>query len=94
MSSVSDHWTIIGSRTALTLTRLPAFTPRCMFGLENMKSSPTPMSTGVKFTKADMPEHVDERRRDTFRRMLGVAHDTILSEVWLLSQVCYCLSQN
>ena len=44
-----------------------------MFGLDNMKSSATPMATGVKFTKADMPEHVDERRRDVYRRMLGVA---------------------
>ena len=43
------------------------------FGLDHMKSSPTPMATGVKFAKAVMPEHVDEGRRDLFRRMLGVA---------------------
>ena len=44
-----------------------------LFGLEKMKSAATPMSTGVKFTKADMPEVVDVRRRDIYRRMLGVA---------------------
>ena len=44
-----------------------------MFGFHNMKSAATPMATGVKFTKADMPAVMDERRRDIFRRLLGVA---------------------
>ena len=44
-----------------------------MFGLENVKPAQTPMASGVKFTKADMPEVVDVRRRDAYRRLLGVA---------------------
>ena len=43
------------------------------FGLEKATPAATPMATGVKFTKADMPEHVDERRRNLYRRLLGVA---------------------
>ena len=30
-----------------------------LFGLEKMKSAATPMATGVKFTRADMPATVD-----------------------------------
>ena len=44
-----------------------------MFGFHNLKSAATPMASGVKFTKEDMPAEVDVRRRDTFRRLLGVA---------------------
>ena len=44
-----------------------------MFGLDNAKSAPVPMASGVKFVKADMPETVDERRRTIYRKMLGVA---------------------
>ena len=44
-----------------------------MFGLDNAKSAPVPMASGVKFVKADMPEVVDERRRTIYRKMLGVA---------------------
>ena len=44
-----------------------------MFGLENLKSSETPFAVGVKFTSDDMPAEVDETRKNTYLRMIGVA---------------------
>ena len=44
-----------------------------MFGLEHLKASSTPMATGVKFTRDDMPEIVDTKSKELFQRMIGVA---------------------
>ena len=44
-----------------------------MFGLEHLKASSTPMATGVKFTRDDMPEIVDTKTKELFQRMIGVA---------------------
>ena len=51
------------------------------FGINKAKPAPTPMASGVKFTKANMPEEVDPRRRDLYRRMLGVAR-------WIIRMSC------
>ena len=44
-----------------------------MFGFENLKPIDSPFAVGVKFTKEDMPAEVDETRKSTFLRMIGVA---------------------
>ena len=52
-----------------------------MFGLEHMKGSSTPFATGVKFSRADMPEVVDVNTRDIFQKMIGVAR-------WITRMTC------
>ena len=44
-----------------------------LFGLEHLKESSTPMATGVKFTRAGMPEIVDVKTKELYQRMIGVA---------------------
>ena len=43
------------------------------FGFENLKPSSTPIAQGMKFTKEDMPADVDEERKSSYLRMIGVA---------------------
>ena len=52
-----------------------------VFGLENLKSSETPFAVGVKFTSDDMPAEVDETRKNTYLRMIGVAR-------WVTRNAC------
>ena len=52
-----------------------------MFGLEHLKGSSTPFATGVKFTRADMPEVVDTKTKELFQRMIGVAR-------WIARMTC------
>ena len=50
-------------------------------GLDRMRSSSTPMASGVKFFSSDMPAEVDVRRRDIYRRLIGVAR-------WITRNAC------
>ena len=50
-------------------------------GFENLKPAETPFATGVKFTKEDMPAEVDEARKTTYLRMIGVAR-------WVTRNAC------
>ena len=52
-----------------------------VFGFENLKSAETPFAVGVKFTSDDMPTEVDETRKNTFLRMIGVAR-------WVTRNAC------
>jgi hypothetical protein len=52
-----------------------------MFGLEHLKGSSTPFATGVKFTRADMPQVIDIKTKELFQRMIGVAR-------WITRMTC------
>ena len=52
-----------------------------LFGLEHLKASSTQMATGVKFTRADMPEFVDVKTKELYQRMIGVAR-------WVTRMTC------
>ena len=52
-----------------------------LFGLEHLKESSTPMATGLKFTRAGMPEIVEVKTKEVYQRMIGVAR-------WITRMTC------